>query len=158
MTRRLPINAGHHAGPGGASTCFFEVGKRNESHGFCLLSNAAIGAARALARGKGVERVAIVDFDVHHGNGTEECVRNLSPHRVSDACWCAWLHKHPLSISTRPRALWRGVQVTCGQEPIVIHYVVRHFYTPGCVAGVDDAADAAGRSNLHKLELQALEG
>ena len=44
-----------------------------ESHGFCLLSNAAIGAAHALAvrgRDKGVERVAIIDWDVHHGNGT----------------------------------------------------------------------------------------
>ena len=75
--------AGHHAGPGGASTCYFEEGKRNESHGFCLLSNAAIGAAHALAVGPGVGKVAIVDFDVHHGNGTEECVRNLSPHQVS---------------------------------------------------------------------------
>jgi acetoin utilization deacetylase AcuC-like enzyme len=38
--------------------------------GFCLLNNAAI-AARA-ARAEGVGRVAIVDFDVHHGNGTQD--------------------------------------------------------------------------------------
>jgi acetoin utilization deacetylase AcuC-like enzyme len=38
--------------------------------GFCLLDNVAI-AARAL-QADGVERVAIVDFDVHHGNGTQE--------------------------------------------------------------------------------------
>jgi len=38
--------------------------------GFCLLNNVAIAAAHARARG--VERVAIVDFDVHHGNGTQE--------------------------------------------------------------------------------------
>jgi acetoin utilization deacetylase AcuC-like enzyme len=37
--------------------------------GFCLLNNVAIAAAEALARG--VDRVAIVDFDVHHGNGTQ---------------------------------------------------------------------------------------
>ncbi len=30
---------------------------------------------------QGVARVAIVDFDVHHGNGTEEVVRNLRPSR-----------------------------------------------------------------------------
>jgi acetoin utilization deacetylase AcuC-like enzyme len=48
---------GHHAPPG-------------QSFGFCLLNNAAI-AARA-ARASGVERVAIVDFDVHHGNGTQD--------------------------------------------------------------------------------------
>jgi acetoin utilization deacetylase AcuC-like enzyme len=38
--------------------------------GFCLLNNVAIAAAHARARG--VERVAIIDFDVHHGNGTQE--------------------------------------------------------------------------------------
>jgi acetoin utilization deacetylase AcuC-like enzyme len=38
--------------------------------GFCLFNNVAVGAAHAMAA-HGVERVAIVDFDVHHGNGTE---------------------------------------------------------------------------------------
>ena len=37
--------------------------------GFCLFNNVAVGAAHALARG--VSRVAIVDYDVHHGNGTQ---------------------------------------------------------------------------------------
>jgi acetoin utilization deacetylase AcuC-like enzyme len=48
---------GHHATPGRAM-------------GFCLLNNTAI-AARAAQRA-GLERVMIVDFDVHHGNGTQE--------------------------------------------------------------------------------------
>ena len=43
---------------------------RNIAMGFCLFNNIAIGAALALARG--IERVAIVDFDVHHGNGTQD--------------------------------------------------------------------------------------
>ena len=48
---------GHHAEPGRAM-------------GFCLFNNVAVGAARA--RGKpGLQRVAVVDFDVHHGNGTQ---------------------------------------------------------------------------------------
>jgi acetoin utilization deacetylase AcuC-like enzyme len=38
--------------------------------GFCLINNVAVAAAHA--RTRGVERVAIVDFDVHHGNGTQE--------------------------------------------------------------------------------------
>ncbi|KAJ1481010.1 histone deacetylase domain-containing protein, partial [Baffinella frigidus] len=78
--------AGHHAGPRGASACFMEKESQSASHGFCLLSNAAIGAAHAMAargRDMGVKRVAIVDFDVHHGNGTEECVRNLQPARLT---------------------------------------------------------------------------
>lgn len=39
--------------------------------GFCLFNNIAAGAAHAL-EAHGVSRVAIVDFDVHHGNGTED--------------------------------------------------------------------------------------
>lgn len=47
---------GHHAEPG-------------EAMGFCMLANAAITARAAQARG--MEKVAIIDWDVHHGNGTE---------------------------------------------------------------------------------------
>lgn len=45
---------------------------RRRSHGFCLFNNAAVGAAYAMNvyRHAGVRRVAILDFDVHHGNGT----------------------------------------------------------------------------------------
>lgn len=42
--------------------------------GFCLFNNVAIGAAHALARG--LQRIAIVDFDVHHGNGTQDIFWN----------------------------------------------------------------------------------
>ena len=51
---------GHHAG-------------RHEARGFCYLNNVAIGALWAIHRGF-AKRVAIVDFDVHHGDGTEEIV------------------------------------------------------------------------------------
>jgi acetoin utilization deacetylase AcuC-like enzyme len=47
---------GHHA-------------ERDKAMGFCLFNNVAVAAAAALARG--LERVAIVDIDVHHGNGTQ---------------------------------------------------------------------------------------
>lgn len=43
---------------------------RDTAMGFCLLNGIAIGAAHAL-RAHGLARVAVVDFDVHHGNGTE---------------------------------------------------------------------------------------
>ncbi|MEO1082099.1 MAG: histone deacetylase family protein [Pseudomonadota bacterium] len=51
---------GHHA-------------KRDRAMGFCFYNNIAIGALHAIAS-HGLERVAIVDFDVHHGNGTEHIV------------------------------------------------------------------------------------
>jgi acetoin utilization deacetylase AcuC-like enzyme len=44
---------------------------RSRSMGFCIFNNIAIAAAYALCT-KGLERVAIIDFDVHHGNGTED--------------------------------------------------------------------------------------
>jgi acetoin utilization deacetylase AcuC-like enzyme len=43
--------------------------------GFCLFDNVAI-AARYAMETYGIERVAIIDFDVHHGNGTEAAFLN----------------------------------------------------------------------------------
>ncbi|MBU1395227.1 MAG: histone deacetylase family protein [Gammaproteobacteria bacterium] len=43
---------------------------RNQAMGFCFFNNVAVAAAHAL-EAHGLARVAIVDFDVHHGNGTE---------------------------------------------------------------------------------------
>ncbi len=44
---------------------------RERPMGFCIFNNVAVGAAHALAV-HGLERVAVLDFDVHHGNGTED--------------------------------------------------------------------------------------
>ena len=41
------------------------------SMGFCIFNNVGVAAAHAL-QAKGLDRVAIIDFDVHHGNGTED--------------------------------------------------------------------------------------
>jgi acetoin utilization deacetylase AcuC-like enzyme len=53
---------GHHA-------------ERRRAMGFCLFNNVAVAAAHALEQ-HGLQRVAVVDFDVHHGNGTEDIFRD----------------------------------------------------------------------------------
>ena len=81
---------GHHAEPGRAM-------------GFCLLNNAAIAAASGLDRG--LSRVAIVDFDAHHGNGTQAAfledqrVAYLSIHQWGIYPGTGWLEEAPQARS-----------------------------------------------------------
>ncbi|CUV07594.1 unnamed protein product [Cryptosporidium hominis] len=73
---------GHHLGTwGAAQTVGTNEGIPSGSQGFCLLNNVAIGAAycRYTYSNLGISKIAIIDFDVHHGNGTEQIVRNASP-------------------------------------------------------------------------------
>jgi acetoin utilization deacetylase AcuC-like enzyme len=71
---------GHHAESG-------------RSMGFCLLNNVAVAAAHAIAT-TAAERVLILDWDVHHGNGTAEIFER------SDAVLYASLHQSPLYPGT----------------------------------------------------------
>lgn len=50
---------------------------RNAAMGFCIFNNIAVGAAHAMQVHQ-LKRVAIVDFDVHHGNGTEDIFRDAA--------------------------------------------------------------------------------
>jgi acetoin utilization deacetylase AcuC-like enzyme len=71
---------GHHALP-------------DQGMGFCLFANAAIAALYALAQ-PGIQRVAILDWDVHHGNGTQTIVENHP-----QIAYCS-LHQYPFYPGT----------------------------------------------------------
>jgi acetoin utilization deacetylase AcuC-like enzyme len=70
---------GHHAEP-------------DRSMGFCLFSNVAVAAR--VAQSLGMARVAVVDFDVHHGNGTQ------SAFEADNSLFLASIHQSPLYPGT----------------------------------------------------------
>ncbi|HYD68222.1 histone deacetylase family protein [Azospirillum sp.] len=74
---------GHHA-------------ERERAMGFCLFNNAAVGAYHARAV-HGLQRVAVMDFDVHHGNGTQDIFQH-----DPDLLYCS-THQSPLYPGTGDR-------------------------------------------------------
>ena len=93
---------GHHA-------------EADRAMGFCLFNQVAI-AARHLRARRGLERVAILDFDVHHGNGTQHAFE------ADPTVFYASLHQFPLYPGTgaaRERGVGAGAGATlnCPQPP-----------------------------------------
>jgi acetoin utilization deacetylase AcuC-like enzyme len=104
---------GHHARPGAAM-------------GFCLLNNVAIGALHALEV-HGLERVAIVDFDVHHGNGTEEIF--AGDERVLMASF--FQHPfYPYSGTENPAKNMVNVPLPAGTNGEKVRAVVEEIWMP----------------------------
>lgn len=89
---------GHHAQPGRAD-------------GYCFLNNAALAVQLALAPGGGCERVAVIDIDVHYGNGTAEGfyesgrVLTISLHMDHGS----WGPSHPQSLQADQVGARKGV-------------------------------------------------
>jgi acetoin utilization deacetylase AcuC-like enzyme len=79
--------------------------------GFCFINNAAIAARHAQAA-HGIERVAIVDFDVHHGNGTQDIFWN------DKSVMYASTHQMPLYPGT-------GARSECGEHDQIVNTPLR---------------------------------
>jgi acetoin utilization deacetylase AcuC-like enzyme len=88
---------GHHA-------------ERSRAMGFCLFNNIAIGALHARAT-HGLERIAVIDFDVHHGNGTQDIFWNDSN------LFYASTHQFPLYPGTGSRSE-RGIAGNVVNAPL----------------------------------------
>lgn len=68
---------GHHAGIFGR-TFHDDDPLKACSNGFCFINNVAVAASYCMSQYRNqIQKVAIVDFDVHHGNGTQEIVESL---------------------------------------------------------------------------------
>ncbi|HMK87401.1 MAG TPA: histone deacetylase family protein [Steroidobacteraceae bacterium] len=107
---------GHHATPVRAM-------------GFCIFNNVAVAAAYALEV-KGLERVAVVDFDVHHGNGTEDTF-GVAPWR--ERVLMASFFQHPFypgSGTVNPAPNMFNVPLAAGSDGAVARRVLRESWLP----------------------------
>jgi acetoin utilization deacetylase AcuC-like enzyme len=105
---------GHHA-------------ERSRAMGFCLINNIAVGVAHAL-KAHALERVAIVDFDVHHGNGTEDIFRN------DERVMMVSVFQHPFypysGITSRSERMV-NIPLAAGSGGEIFRSAVDHYWLPG---------------------------
>jgi acetoin utilization deacetylase AcuC-like enzyme len=102
---------------------------QDRSMGFCIFNNVGIAAAYALEK-KGLERVAIIDFDVHHGNGTEDM---FSPPHWHKRLLMASFFQHPFypySGTSNPAANMINVPLAAGSGGAAVKKAVESQWLP----------------------------
>jgi acetoin utilization deacetylase AcuC-like enzyme len=107
---------GHHATP-------------DRSMGFCIFNNIAVAAAYALEKA-GLARVAVVDFDVHHGNGTEE-IFSAAPWRERILMTSFFQHPfYPYSGTNAPAPNMLNVPLAKGSGGAAAREAVERIWLP----------------------------
>ena len=99
---------------------------RTRAMGFCLFNNVAVGAKHALEH-HGVERVAIIDFDVHHGNGTEDIFSD------DERVVMASIFQHPFypySGTDDPAPNMANVPLPAGSDGKALRTAVERIWMP----------------------------
>ena len=100
--------------------------ERANAMGFCFFNNIAVAAAHALAAHK-LSRVAIIDFDVHHGNGTEDCFKG------NEQVLMASIFQHPFypySGAESPASNMLNVPLAAGADGEEFRMVVNDVWLP----------------------------
>jgi len=94
--------------------------------GFCIFNNVAVAARHALAA-HGLERVAIIDFDVHHGNGTED----IFEHDANVLMASIFQHPfYPYSGTEDPAPNMFNVPLAAGSGSRELQHAVRETWIP----------------------------
>lgn len=100
--------------------------ERANAMGFCFFNNIAVAAAHALNAHK-LSRVAIIDFDVHHGNGTEDCFKG------NEQVLMASIFQHPFypySGAENPAFNMLNVPLAAGADGEEFRMVVSDVWLP----------------------------
>jgi acetoin utilization deacetylase AcuC-like enzyme len=107
---------GHHA-------------ERTHAMGFCLFNNIAIGAAHALVA-HNLKRIAIVDFDVHHGNGTEEWAKLYPEILFLSSHQFPFYPGSGLAEDRGPHGNIVNIPLAAGTDGIAFRHAIENFMVP----------------------------
>lgn len=135
---------GHHALP-------------NQAMGFCFFNNIAVGVAHVLEE-YGFTKIAVLDFDVHHGNGTEEMFRNdprvllcsIFQHPFYPHCGADVVSDHIINVP-----LPAGTTGDKFREAVILHWLpALHKFSPQMIF-ISAGFDAHNDDDMSQFHLHA---